>query len=70
MCRFSSEKSKTQYKRLRNQTSKVVARAMRKEAEQELHNSCQNANRVFRFLKIMKKNRKVLKWKKRRAGFY
>ena len=31
--RFPSEENKTQYKRLRNQTRKIVARAMRMEAD-------------------------------------
>ena len=35
--RFPSEENKTQYKRLRNQTKKIIARAMRKKAEQELN---------------------------------
>ena len=35
LCRFPSEENKTQYKRLRNQTKKIVARAMRMEAKQE-----------------------------------
>ena len=38
-----SEKNKTQYKRLRNQTRKIVARAMRMEAEQELNDLYQNS---------------------------
>ena len=46
------------YKLLRHQTRKVVARAMRKEAEQELNNLCQNSNSVFCFLKKMKKKGK------------
>ena len=29
LCRFSSEENKIQYKRIRNQTRKIVARAMR-----------------------------------------
>ena len=32
LCRFPSEENKTQYKRIRNQTRKIVARAMRMEA--------------------------------------
>ena len=35
LCRFPSEENKTQYKRLRNQTRKIVAGAMRMEAKQE-----------------------------------
>ena len=42
LCRFPSEKHKTQYKRLRNQKRKIVVRVMRKEAEQ-LNDSYQNS---------------------------
>ena len=49
--------NKTQYKRLRNQTRKIVARAMRKEAEQELNDLYQNSNSVFCFLRKMKNGR-------------
>ena len=37
LCRFPSEENKTQYKRLRNQRRKIVAGAMRMEANQELN---------------------------------
>ena len=37
LCKFSSDENKTQYKRLRNQTRKTVARAMRMKANQELN---------------------------------
>ena len=42
------------HKRL-NQTRKVVARAMRKDAEQELNDLSQNFNSIFFFLRRMKK---------------
>ena len=51
-------KNKTQYKRIRNQTRKIVARAMRMEANQELNNLYQNSNSVFYFLRRMKKEGK------------
>ena len=38
LCRFPSEQNKTQCKRIGNQTRKIVARAMRMEANQELNN--------------------------------
>ena len=34
LCRLQSEENKTHYKRIRNQTRKIVARAMRMEANQ------------------------------------
>ena len=58
LCRFSSEQNKTQYKRIRNQTRKIVARATRMEANQELNNLYQNSNGVFYFLRRMKKEGK------------
>ena len=54
LCRFPSEQNKTQYKRIRNQTRKIVAKAMRMEANQELNNLYQNSNSVFYFLRRMK----------------
>ena len=47
LCRFPSEENKTQYKCLGNQTRKIVARAMRKDADQELNDLYQNSNSVF-----------------------
>ena len=58
LCRFPSEENKTQYKPVRNQTRKIVARAMRMEANQELNNLYQNSNSVFYFPKRMKKEGK------------
>ena len=58
LCRFPSEQNKTQYKHIRNQTRKIVARAMRMEANQKLNNLYQNSNSVFYFLRRMKKEGK------------
>ena len=58
LCRFSSEQNKTQYKRIRNQTRKIVARAMRMEANNELNNLYQNSTSVFYFLRRIKKEGK------------
>ena len=58
LCRFPSEENKNQYKRIRNQTRKIVARAMRMEADQELNNLYQNSDSVFYFLRRMKKEGK------------
>ena len=56
--RFPLEENKTKYKRIRNQTRKIVARVMRMEANQELNNLYQNSNSVFYFLGGMKKEEK------------
>ena len=53
LCRFPLEEKKTQYKRLRNQTRKIVAGATRSEAIQELNDLHQNSNSLF-FLRRMK----------------
>ena len=76
LSRFPCEENKIQYKRLRNQTRKTVAKAMRKEAEHELNDLYQNSNSDFCFLRRIKKGRegsgrrKVLKRKRRTIGFY
>ena len=54
LCSFPSKENKTQYKRLRNQTRKIVAGTMRVEANQKLNNSYQNSNNAFYFLGRMK----------------
>ena len=58
LCRFPSEENKTKYKRIRNQTRKIIAEAMRMEANQELNNLHQNCKSVFYFFRRMKKEGK------------
>ena len=65
LCRFPSEENKTLYKGIRNQTRKIVARAMRKEANQELNNLYHNCSSVFYFLR--KGKRKGRMWKEEGA---
>ena len=65
LCRFPSEENTTKYKRLKNQTRKIVARAMRMAANQELNDLYQNSNSVFYFHRRMKKEGRV--WKKEGA---
>ena len=52
------KENKTQYKRLRNQMRKIVARAVRKNAEQELNDLHQNSNSAFCLLGKMIKEGK------------
>ena len=54
LCRFPSQENKTKYKRIRNQTKKIVARAMKMEANQKLNNLYQKFNSIFYFLRRMK----------------
>ena len=65
LCRFSSEENKNQHKRLRNVTRKIVARATRMEANQELNNLYYNSNDVFYFLRKIKKEEKDIKGERR-----
>ena len=75
LCRLTSEDNKFQYKGIRNQTRKVVAKAMRKEARQELNIFCQNSNSVFSFFRRIKKKgrdfkgERYLRGRDRRLGF-
>ena len=55
--RFPPEDNKNQYKHARNQTNNVVARALKKEAKQNLNNLCHNFNSVFSFLEENKKGK-------------
>ena len=57
LCRLPSDENKTQYKCIRNQTRKIVARAIM-EASQELMDLYRNTNSVFYFLRRMKKEGK------------
>ena len=58
LCRFPSDENMARYKRLRNQMRKIVARAIRMEANQELNHLYQNSNSIFKFLRRMKKEGK------------
>ena len=75
VCRFPSQENKTQYKHIKNQMRKTVARAMRMEANQELNNSYQNSHSAFSFLRRMKKEGKnvegesCLRRRNKRLGF-
>ena len=68
-CADSNQNKIMQYKRIRNQTRKIVARAMKMEANQELNNLYLNSNSVFYFLRRMKKEGKVLERRRRTVGF-
>ena len=70
LCRFPSEENKTYYKHLKNQSRKIVARAMRMESNQELNDLYQNSNSVFYFLRRMKKEGKDVEGgSNKRLGF-
>ena len=54
-CKNRSEENKDSYKKQKNRTKKVVATAMKKEAERELEGLCGKPNNVFRLVKFMKR---------------
>ena len=75
LCRFPSQEDQTKYKRIRNQMRKIIAGAMRMEANQKLNNLYQNSNSVFYFLTKIKNKRndveggRCLKGRNGRLGF-
>ena len=58
LCKNSSDENKTRYKTMKNQTKKVVARAMRRETEKQLKGLEEKPNGVFKLVKCMKKDGK------------
>ena len=50
MCKIRSEENKDNYKRKRNQTRKIVSRAMRRVAEQEINDLCNKPNNLFKLV--------------------
>ena len=58
LCRLPLEQNKTQYKRIRKQTRKILVRAMRMEANPESNNLYQNSNSAFYLLRRIKKEGK------------
>ena len=75
MCKNRSEKNKAKYKNIKNQTKKVVASFMRKEAQKELTKLNKKSNNIFTLVKFMKKDKKsiegsrCMRGKKGRLGF-
>ena len=54
-CTDRSAKNKNKYRKARNETKKVIAKAMRQEAEEEMNVLCTKPNDVFKFVKFMRK---------------
>ena len=60
---------------MRNQTKKVTAKAMKMEAEKETEELCEKPNKIFKFVKLTKRDGKDIeggKWFKgrdERIGF-
>ena len=58
MCKSGTEENKARYKNMKNRVKKVVAKAMKEAAEQELRELSEHPNKVFKLVKSMKKNGK------------
>ena len=52
LCKIRSEENKDNYKRERNQTRKIVSRAMRREADQEMNDLCDKPDNAFKRVKF------------------
>ena len=55
MCKIFSDKNKDNYKEERNQRRKIVSRALRREAEQEINALYDKPNNVFKLVKFLKR---------------
>ena len=58
MCKSGTEENKARYKNMKNRVKKVVAKAMKEAAEQELRELSEHPNKVFKLVKSMKKDGK------------
>ena len=58
MCKNEVEENKAKYEHVKNQTKKVVANSMRKEAEKDLTKLNKELNNIYTLVKFMKKDGK------------
>ena len=54
-CTNRSAESKNKHRKARNETKKVIAKALRQQAEEEMNVLCAKPNDVFKFVKFMRK---------------
>ena len=54
-CTNRSTENKNKYRKAKNKTKKVIAKALRQEAEEEMNVLCTKPNDVFKFVKFMRK---------------
>ena len=54
-CTNKSAENKNKYRKARNGTKKVIAKATKQEAEEEMNVICTKPNDVFKFVKFMRK---------------
>ena len=52
--------SKNNYKKARNETKQVTAKAMKQEAEEKMNVLCTKPNDVFKLVKFMRKEKRVI----------
>ena len=55
-CKTGLEEHKISYWKMKNQTKKVIAKAMNTEAEKEMEELCNKPNKIFKFVKLMKRD--------------
>ena len=70
-CKTGLEEHKIFDTKMRNQTKKVIAKAVKTEAEKEMEELHEKPNKVFKFVKFMKRDGKDVegeKWIKGRDG--
>ena len=53
-CKSGTEANKARYKNMKNGAKKVVTKAMKEAAEQELRELSEHPNKVFKLVKSMK----------------
>ena len=51
-----SAENKNKFRKARNETKKVIAKAMRQKPEEEMNVLCTKPNDVFKFVKFMRKD--------------
>ena len=70
-CKAGLEEHKIFYRKMRNQSKKVIAKAMKTEAEKQMEELHKKSNKIFKFVKFMKRDGKDVeggKWIKGRDG--
>ena len=60
-CTNQSAENKNNYKKARNETKKVIAKAMKQETEEEMNVLCTKPNDVFKFVKYIGKEGRDIK---------
>ena len=68
-CKTGLEEYKVANRKTRNQRKKVVAKAMTTEAEKEMEELREKPNKIFNFVKLMKRDRRDVEGGKWKNGF-